>query len=111
MKSLLFVIMLAFASMVLVAAGVAAAGDPGFEFLGQTGEEEFGAASSGSQQGDEEMSPAVSAPGEGDEEMSPASSGSQEGIDEMSPAGSSSHEEYMTPRNAPYSAPAESQSY
>jgi hypothetical protein len=111
MKNLFFVIMLALVSMVFVAAGTAAAGSHGFSLLGQNGEEEFGPASSGSQQGDEEMSPAVPAPHEIGDEMLPATSGSQQGTEEMSPAGSSSHEEYMTPKNAPYKAPVENQPY
>jgi len=63
------------------------------------------------QGGGEEMTPPISSPQQGNEELSPAGSAPQEGSEEMAPAGSSSHEEYVTPHNAPYRAPAENQSY
>jgi hypothetical protein len=72
---------------------------------------DLGSAISAGQGGGEEMTPAIPSPQQGSEELSPAGSAPQQGSEEMAPAGSSSHEEYVTPHNAPYRAPAENQSY
>ena len=58
-----------------------------------------------------EITPATSGTKEGNVEFAPAVPARQEGTSEFAPAGSLSQKEYMTPKNAPYEAPAESQSY
>jgi hypothetical protein len=56
------------------------------------------------------MTPAASGAENGNVEFMPAVP-RQEQAEEFTAAGSSSHKEYMTPKNAPYEAPGESQPY
>ena len=58
-----------------------------------------------------EMAPAISGNTVGNVEIVPAVPSKEQAPEEFTPAGSSSHKEYMTPKNAPYEAPGESQSY
>ena len=104
---------LAFAlALVMVLATAPMAGEGGWQ-SDQYRHEEMGPATSSPQTDTEEMAPAV--PGQDQEmnkeEMTPSASQPQKG-EEMAPADSGSrHEEYKTPENAPYRAPAESQPY
>jgi hypothetical protein len=63
------------------------------------------------QQGNEEMSPATSGAQNGSVEFVPAVPAQKQGTGEFTPAGSSFHGESMTPKNAPYEAPGDRQSY
>jgi hypothetical protein len=107
MKKLLWVAMMALASLFFIANGASAQYCSSFLpschyqlKAGITGE-----------QANEEMSPATSGAQNGNVEFAPAVQGQKQVYGEFMPAGSSSHREYMTPKNAPYEAPAENQSY
>ncbi len=63
------------------------------------------------ERGNQEMNSATSGNTVGNVEIVPAAPSKEQAPEELTPAGSSSHEEYMTPKNAPYEAPGESQSY
>ena len=98
--------------LVLVLATAPMAGE-GRWLSGGNDYEEMGPATSSPQTDTEEMAPAV--PGQDQEmnkeEMTPSASQPQK-EEEMAPADvGSRHEEYKTPENAPYRAPAESQPY
>ena len=95
--------------MVLATAPMAGAGE---WRIGEYGYETFGPAASSPQTETEEMAPAVPGHEMESEEMTPSASDPGLEREEMAPAESGSrHEESMNPENAPYRAPAESQSY
>jgi hypothetical protein len=103
MKNQLLIALMALASLLFIANGASAQYCSACSYQGAAG---FTA-----DRGSEEMSPATSSNTVGNVEIVPAVPSKEEAIEEFTPAGSSSHKEYMTPKNAPYEAPAESQSY
>jgi hypothetical protein len=103
MKNLLLIAMMALASLLFIANGASAqycsSFLPSCHYQLKAGE-----------RGNEEMTPATSGTENGNGEFMPAAP-RQEQAEEFTAAGSSSHKEYMTPKNAPYEAPAESEAY
>ena len=99
MKKNLLIALMALGSLLLIANGASAQYCQACAYQGAAGITE---------RGDEEMTPAGTTVG--NVEIVPAPS-KEQATEEFTPAGSSSHKEYMTPKNAPYEAPAESQSY
>jgi hypothetical protein len=102
MKNQLLIAMMALASLLFIANGASAQYCSACSYQG--------AAGITGERGNEEMTPAASGAENGNVEFMPAAP-RQEQAEEFTAAGSSSHKEYMTPKNAPYEAPAESQSY
>ena len=103
MKNLLLIAMMALASLLFIANGASAQYCSACSFQG--------AAGITGERGNEEMKAATSGTENGNVEFMPAAPSKEQAPEEFTPAGSSSHKEYMTPKNAPYEAPAESQSY
>ena len=102
MKNQLLIAMMALASLLFIANGASAQYCAACSYQG--------AAGITGERGNEEMTPATSGNTVGNVEIVPATP-RHEQAEEFTPAGSSSLKEYMTPKNAPYQAPAESQSY
>ena len=104
MKNQLLIALLALASLVCIANGASAQYCQACSYQG--------AAGITADRGSEEMTRASSGTTVGNVEIVPAApSKDQASSEEFMPAGSSSHKEYMTPKNSPYEAPGESQSY
>ena len=103
MKNLLFVAMMILGSLLFIANGASA------QYCQECSYQ--GAAGITGERGNEEMNSATSGNTVGNVEIVPAAPSKEQATEEFTPAGSSSHKEYMTPKNAPYEAPGESQSY
>jgi hypothetical protein len=103
MKKQLIIALIALASLLIVASGASA------QFCSACSYQ--GAAGITADRGSEEMTGASSGSTVGNVEIVPASPSREQASEEFTPAGSSSLKEYMTPKNSPYEAPAESQSY
>ena len=102
MKNQLLIALMALASLLFIATGASAQFCTTCSYQGAAGIME---------RGDEEMNATTSGNAVGNVEIVPAAPSKEQATEEFTPAGSSSHKEYMTPKNAPYEAPAESQSY
>ncbi len=103
MKNQLLMALMVLASLLFIANGASAQYCSACSYqgaMGITGE-----------RGNEEMSSATSGNTVGNVEIVPAAPSKEQATEEFMPAGSSSLKEYRTPKNAPYEAPAESQSY
>jgi hypothetical protein len=103
MKKQLLIALMALASLLFIANGASAQYCAGCSYQG--------AAAITGEWGNEEMTPATSGNTVGNVEIVPAAPSKEQASEEFTPAGSSTHKEYMTPKNAPYEAPAENQSY
>jgi hypothetical protein len=103
MKNQLLIALMALASLLFIANGASAQYCSACSYQGTAGIT--------ADRGSEEMTPASSGTTVGNVEIVPAAPSEEQAAEEFTPAGSSSHKEYMTPKNAPYEAPAESQSY
>jgi hypothetical protein len=103
MKKQLLIALMALASMLFIANGASAQYCPVCSTQGLGGIT--------GDRGDEEMTSATLGNTVGNVEIVPAAPSKEKATEEFTPAGSSSHKEYMTPKNAPYEAPGESQSY
>ena len=102
MKNQLLIALMALASLFFIATGASAQFCTACSYQGAAGITD---------RGDEEMSPATLGNTVGNVEIVTAAPSKEQATEEFTPAGSSSHKEYMTPKNAPYEAPGESQSY
>jgi len=103
MKNQLLIVLMALASLLFIANGASAQYCSACSYQG--------AAEITADWGSEEMTPAASGNTVGNVEIVPAAPSKEQAPEEFTPAGASSHKEYMTPKNAPYEAPGESQSY
>ena len=102
MKNQLLIALMALASLLFFATGASAQFCTACSYQGAAGITE---------RGDQEMNAATLGNTVGNVEIVTAAPNKEQATEEFTPAGSSSHKEYMTPKNAPYEAPAESQSY
>ena len=104
MKNQLLIALLALASLLFIANGASA------QYCSVCSYQ--GAAGITGERGNEEMTPANSGTTVGNVEIVPTAPSEDQAVsEEFMPAGSFSHKEYMTPKNSPYEAPGESQSY
>jgi hypothetical protein len=103
MKKQLWIALMALASLLFIANGASAQYCQACSYQG--------AAGITGERGNEEMTPATSGNTVGNVEIVPAAPSEEQATEEFAPAGSSSQREFMTPKNAPYEAPGESQSY